>query len=60
MTTRGGANSGNTSTRMFGTWAIPNTMMPRAAATTRNRKRKLPAMTERIRVWPPRTVSLRH
>ena len=56
--TCGGANSGNTSTRMFWIWRTPNTIMDTAAATTRKRKRRLELTMNRIRVRlpPPRFI----
>ncbi len=46
--TLGGANSGNTSTGMFRSWARPKNIMAVVAATTSQRKRRLVATIERI------------
>ena len=44
MTTRGGANSGKTSTCIFGSEVMPRTIRPTAAATTRYRNFRLELM----------------
>ncbi len=41
ISTLGGANSGKTSTGIARTWDAPKTIIPAAAASTRNRKRRL-------------------
>ena len=50
ISTRGGANSGNTSTCIFGSTVTPSTIMPTAAATTRWRNLKLEPTIQLIRV----------
>ena len=48
--TRGGANSGNTSTCICGMTTMPMTIMAAATATTRYRNLRLALMIERMRV----------
>ena len=50
MTTRGGANSGKTSTCIFGSEVMPRIIRPTAAATIRCRNFRLELMTARMRV----------
>src|SRR5215207_6944279 len=47
ISTRGGANSGNTSTGMLWTWLNPSTIRAVAAAITRKRNFRLDPMTQR-------------
>src|SRR5215210_2276738 len=47
ISTRGGANSGNTSTGMLWIWLSPSTIRAVAAATTRKRNFRLDPMTQR-------------
>ena len=48
MTTRGGANSGKTSTRWSGSVAMPKTIIAAAATTTRYRNLRLVPTIQRI------------
>src|SRR4029079_311524 len=48
LSTRGGANSGKTSTGIDRNWLVTSRIIPTAKATTRKRKRMLVAMTRRI------------
>jgi hypothetical protein len=50
MTTRGGANSGKTSTCIFGSEVMPRIIRPTAAATIRCRNLRLELMIDRMRV----------
>ena len=65
ISTRGGANSGNTSIRIAGRATVPNTIMPTAAATTMNRNLRLAETVRRISVGrggvviPPRPPARR-
>ena len=56
ISTRGGANSGNTSTGIFASCSDPTPIISRAIATTMNRNRRLVSTIHRIR--PRRRVAV--